>query len=106
MYGQKFAKGLDEVHPFSDSNAVDVCLRESEMVLSAKYEDASSKIASRIWGFMSKFVILDRFSKTLGYADDYPGTSIARNFRGSLSLGTADKVSKLFFVNFIFLSRF
>ena len=84
MYGQKFAKGLDEVHPFSDSNAVDVCLRESEMVITAKYDESSSKILSRIWGFMSKFVILDRFSKLwvmqttiLGALS--PGVFVARN---------------------------
>jgi hypothetical protein len=98
--GQKFAKGLDEVHPFSDSNAIDVCLRESEMVTSSKYEDKSSIITSRIWGFMSKFVMLDRFSKTLGYSENYPGSLVARSVCGSKYLGTAEKVRMLFFLIF------
>jgi hypothetical protein len=88
------------MHPFSDTNAVDVCLRESEGMLSRDFDAVAPKIISRIWGLMSKFLILDRFLKTLGWADDYPGSPVLRNVPSPGYLGTASKVSVFFSIKF------
>jgi hypothetical protein len=89
---QKLGKGLDDIHPFSDTSWVDVVLRESERMLLPDHETAP-KTASRIWGFISKFVILDRFLKTLGVAELLPGIEVPRRICSSEHLGTASKVS-------------
>jgi len=93
---QKFGKGLDEVHPFSDTSGVDVLLRESEYMLSLDMDAVGPKNASRIWGFMSKFVMLDRFSKTLGVANVYPGVRVPKRMCSLSYIGTASKVSIIF----------
>lgn len=93
---QKFGKGLDEVHPFSDTSGVDVLLRAEEMILSPKWELVGSKNAGRIWGFISKFVMLDRFAKTLGAADVYPGIVVPRKMCSNDYLGTGLKVRPSF----------
>jgi hypothetical protein len=83
---------LDEVRPFSDTIGVDVVLRDSEMILSSELEAVGPKNASRIWSFISKFVILDRFLKALGLAEIYPGPSSPRQICSPERLGTASKV--------------
>lgn len=87
---------MDEVHPFSDTSGVDVLLREAEMILSPKWELVGSKNAGRIWGFISKFVMLDRFAKTLGAADMYPGIVVPRKMCSNDYLGTGLKVGHSF----------
>lgn len=77
-FGQKFSKGLDEVHPFSDSPSVDILLRDARRMISDSLETVGPKNASRIWGLISKFAMLDRFGKTLGVAKLYPGLGLAR----------------------------
>lgn len=47
---------------------------------------------------MSKFVMLDRFSKTLGVAAMHPGVSQPKKRMSSDDLGGASKVSMLFFI--------
>jgi hypothetical protein len=89
------AKGLDEVHPFSDTARVEVLLREANDVLSLHVDALGRKDASRIWGFMSKFAMLDRFSKTLGVEQHYPGIQMPRNLCSPEYLGTGSKVSDL-----------
>ena len=89
---------MDEVHPFSDTSGVDVLLREAEMILSPKWELVGSKNTARIWGFISKFVMLDQFAKTLGAADVYPGIVVPRKTCSIDFLGTGSKVG-LFFHN-------
>ena len=86
------AKGLDEVHPFSDTTLVDTVLRESEWMLSEKSNEVGPKNASRIWGFMSKFVMLDRFGKALGLGEVHPGVFIPRENFEKGYFGTATKV--------------
>jgi hypothetical protein len=83
---------LDEVHPFSDTAAVDVLVRESGCVLSADVESAGARNASRIWGFMSKFVLLDRFLKALGLVVNCPGQAVPRSLSCPDYFGTASKV--------------
>lgn len=84
---------MDEVHPFSDTTGVDVLLRESERMLSRDLEAVGPKNASRIWGFMSKFLLLDQFMKTMGLADCYPGTPVPRKICSMDYFGTASKVT-------------
>jgi hypothetical protein len=96
---------LDEVHPFSETPAVDVVLREAEQILSPHLEAVGRKNASRIWGFMSKFAMLDRFGKTLGVAKLYPGIPVPKKTCPSDYLGTGSKVSTLFRNAHIFLTR-
>jgi len=94
-FRQKFGKGLDGGNPFSDTTGVDVVLREAEKMHSLNMVDVGIKHAARIWGYMSKFVMLDRFSKTLGAAGVYPGPSMPRK-RWSLDyFGTASRVSAI-----------
>jgi hypothetical protein len=86
---QKLGKGLDEGYPFSDTVSVDVVLREAEQILSTHL----CGHASRIWGFMSKFVMLDRFCKTLGVAKQYPGKTVVKKMCSNDYLGTGSKVN-------------
>lgn len=95
-FPQKFGKGLDDVHPFSDTSGVDVLLRESEYMLSLDLDAVGPKNAARIWGFMSKFVMLDRFSKALGVANVYPGVRVPKTMCSLSYIGTASKVSVIF----------
>lgn len=89
------AKGLDEVHPFSDTARVDVLLREADHILSSNVDAVGRQDASRIWGFMSKFAMLDRFSKSLDVAREYPGIRIHRTVCSPDFIGTSSKVSIL-----------
>lgn len=63
-----------------------LCTRTNGDIVGAKY-------AGRIWGFISKFVMLDRFSKTLGASNIYPGRLITRRICPPDYFGTASKVS-------------
>lgn len=63
-------------------------------MLSPNLDEVGTKNAARIWGFMSKFVVLDRFAKTLGVRDVYPGPSVPRKKICSFEyIGTGSKVS-------------
>ena len=84
---------MDEVHPFSDTIGIDVVLREAEKLMSEEIHEVGPKNAARIWGFLSKFVMLDRFGKTLGAAEIYPAVPIPRRMCPAEYLGTAFKVS-------------
>jgi hypothetical protein len=64
---KKFGKGLDEAHPFSDCPAAEVLTHDTEKMFSDNSDALGRKHAGRIWSFMSKFVVLDRFCKTLGF---------------------------------------
>lgn len=88
---------MDEVHPFSDTIGVEVLLRQSENMLSEDIEAVGPKNALRIWGFMSKFVALDRFIAALGLADLHPGTSVCRKTCAPEYIGTALRVTVFLF---------
>jgi len=60
--------------------------------------------ASRIWGFMSKFAMLDRFSKTLGADNHYPGIRVPRKSCSREYLGTSSKVSTKLYNRLLYLS--
>jgi hypothetical protein len=83
------AKGLDDIHPFSDTTAVDAMVRDADRML---VDEIGPKNAARIWGFISKFVMLDRFFKTLR-TDFYPGAVIPRKICTKDHVGTGTKVS-------------
>jgi hypothetical protein len=68
-------------------------MREAQMMMSNEMHEVGPKNASRIWGFLSKFVMLDRFGKTFGVAEICPGAPIAREICKADYLGTALKVS-------------
>jgi hypothetical protein len=105
-FRQKLGKGLDEVHPFSDTPAVDVVLREAGKILSPNSDAVSRNIAGRIWGFVSKFVMLDRFCKTLGVAEAFPAPSVPKRICNTDYFGTASRVI-IFLQNYLtLLSRF
>ena len=86
---QRVAKGLDEVYPFSDTTGVDVILRESKLMISAQMTVVGGKNASRIWGFLSKFIMVDRFGKTLGVADVHPCAVLERKICESNHLSSS-----------------
>jgi hypothetical protein len=72
---------------------VDIILREADKVLCSNLDAVGPKNASRIWGFISKFVMLDRFSKALGVAIDYPGISVSKKLCSIDYIGRGSKVS-------------
>ena len=87
--------GLDDVYPFNDSNGVDHLLREAVKIFSPNSDEIGPKNAARIWGFFSKFVMLDRFVKALGIAEDHRGVLIPRQLCEDDYLGKGLKVSIL-----------
>ena len=87
---QKIGKGLDEVYPFSDTGSVDIILRDAQKILS---EDVGPKNASQIWGFISKFVMLDHFIKALGAVEVHPGLLVPKKLCELEYLGKGSKVS-------------
>ena len=99
-------RGLDEIHPFSDTTGVVVVLRDSERILTSEFDTVGPRNAARIWGFISKFVMLDRFMKTLGLAVNYPGISVPRIVRSQDYFGTALKVIIFLTKSPIFLNLF
>ena len=62
-------------------------------MLSPHLEAVGMKNAGQIWGFISKFVMLDRFSKVLGAAEVYPGLPVPRKMCSPDYLGTGAKVT-------------
>jgi hypothetical protein len=74
---------------------VDIILREADKILSSDLDAVRSRNAARIWGFISKFVMLDRFCKTLGAGEVYPGIPVPKKMCSPDYLGTASKVSIL-----------
>ena len=84
---------MDDVHPFSDTPGVDIVIREAEKMLSPDWISVGPKNASRIWGFMSKFAMVDRFAKTLGAAEVYPGQTVTKRTMSVEDLGRSSKVS-------------
>jgi hypothetical protein len=58
------------------------------------------KHAGRIWSFMSKFIVLDRFCKTLGVAGIYPGCISCKKAWSLDYFGTASKASDFFLTYF------
>jgi len=89
---QKLARGLDEVYPFSETLRVEIVLREAEHILSDNVNAVTRNNASRIWGFMSKFAMLDRFSKTLDVDEQCRGVGFSRKMCSPDYLGTGSKV--------------
>lgn len=72
---------------------VDIIMREAEEIFSPDCNTIGPKNASRIWGFISKFVMLDRFAKTLGAAEVHPGISVPKKKMSLDYFGTASKAS-------------
>jgi len=62
-------------------------------MLSLRVEAIGPKHAGMAWGFMSKFVMLDRFSAVLGAAEIHPGIPVPRNLCSPQYLGTGAKVT-------------
>ena len=99
------ANGLDEVHPFSDTIGVDVLLRQANQILSSDVAMSNRRNAARIWAFIFKFTMLDRFCKTLGVAERFSGIRIPRKTCSPEYLGTSSKVRTLLYYDFIWLSQ-
>jgi hypothetical protein len=71
---------------------VDGVLRDAERMLSSDMELVGPKNAGRIWGFVSKFIMLDRFAKTLFGTDFHPGVRVTRQICSEDYFGTGGKV--------------
>jgi hypothetical protein len=82
---------LEDTHPFDDTDGVDIVLREASKMLPPHLEMIGAKTAGRIWGFLSKFVMLDRFSEVLGTAEVLPGLQVPRTMCLPDYLGTSAK---------------
>lgn len=103
---QKLSQGLDDVHPFSYTEGVDKVIRDAEKILSPDSASVSSKNASRIWAFMSKFVMLDRFVITFGVAEVYGGKSVPKQTLTREDVAGASQVWILLLNHYGFLTRF
>ena len=55
--------------------------------------EIGARNATQIWGLISKFIMLDRFSQTLGAAEVYPGLSFHKTSCSIDYIGTGIKVS-------------
>lgn len=73
---------------------MDVLIRDSREILLWNLDAVGLRNASRIWGLASKFVMLDRFGKTLGLAEVHPGLSVPRKIRSVKHFGTGLRVSR------------
>ena len=62
-------------------------------MLSPHLEAVGAKNAGRIWGFISKFVMFDRFSEVFGAAEVHPGSPVPRKTCSLDYLGTGAKVT-------------
>ena|ERR1700679_836086 len=89
--------GLDDVHPFGDTTGIDHLLRECEEIFLHTLDTVGAKNAARIWGFISKFVMLDRFVKALGIPEEHMGILVSRKLCEEDYLGTGLKVSIFIF---------
>lgn len=87
---------MDNVCPFADTIGMQTVLHNAERMLSPGMEIVGRKNASRIWGFISKFVMVDRFARTKFGSEFLPAVPVPRNFCSEESLGTAKKVSVYF----------
>ena len=56
-------------------------------------ELVGAKTAGRIWGFVSKFVMLDRLSEVFGAGALHPGLQVPRRTCSPDYIGTGAKVS-------------
>ena len=86
------SKGLDEAHPFNENSAVDQVLQEAEELLSSPVDAVGVRHAAQIWGFISKFIMVDRFGAALGAVQVYPGSPVPRRLCLPEYLGTGGKV--------------
>src|SRR5271156_1663156 len=66
---QRIAEGLEKHHPFSDTPAVDIILKNAKLILNSPSDVA---YARRIWGLMSNYVLFDRLCATFGVATVSP----------------------------------
>ena len=92
-----------DLHPFSDTVGVDIVLWDSERILWSELDAVGPKHAVQIWSFISKFVMLDWFVKTLGLAEAYPGIPMAKKTHPLEYLGTATKVTIFLSIQFTVL---
>ena len=100
---QKCGKGLDEIHPFSDTTAVDVLLRETDQLFSPDCDIIGYNNAGRIWSIVSKFMMLDQFAKALELTKVYPNLLLRKETFSSNYIGTASKVG--IFLTFLHILR-
>jgi hypothetical protein len=86
---QKVGQGLDDVRPFSYTEAVENLMRDAEMMFLPESSSVGPKNASRIWAFLSKFVMLDRFAASFGLAEPHRGIPLTRQtlFRHEFGAG-------------------
>jgi hypothetical protein len=89
---QKLGQGLDIVHPFSYTEIVAKLIRDANKIFTADSSSVSGKNAVRIWAFIARFVVLDRFAKTLGVAQLHPGTTMPKTVSFGDDFGGATKV--------------
>lgn len=68
---------------------MDAMVRDADRML---VDEIGPKNAARIWGFISKFVMLDRFFKTLR-TDFHPGVIVPKKICTKDYVGTGAKVS-------------
>ena len=94
--------GMDKVYPFSDTTGVDIVLRDTEILFSRNSDKVGPKNATQTWGFISKFVMVNRFIKALGVASIYPGLPMPRKLCTPNHLGNGLKAG-VFLQNYLTL---
>ncbi len=89
------ADALDRVHPFSDTTGVQGLLNDTEAIFREDTSTFGRNRASRVWGFISKFVMLDRFAQAFGAAEILPGSHRPRSGFPLQDIGGTANVSAL-----------
>lgn len=70
-------------------------LNDTEVIFREDVSTLGRNRASRVWGFISKFVMLDRFAKALGAAEIFTGSHCPRTESPLKDIGRAADVNTL-----------
>lgn len=84
---------------------MDNLIRDAAKIFTPHSSSVSAKNASRIWAFLSKFVMLDRFATTLGVREVHEGISVPKMSLSRADFAGASKVCLLLLKSSDFLNR-
>ena len=91
---QCIATGLDNHHPFDNTPAVELILRNAGLMLTPGTPQIGWGHANTVWPLMSNFITLDCLSATFGAATAASGQPVTRRHcKETIAIGTAAEVS-------------
>ena len=88
------ATGLDNHHPFDNTPAVELTLRNTKLMLAPGTLQIGWGHANAVWALMSNSIALDHLSATFGAATAAPGQPVTRRHcKETIATGIAAEVS-------------